>query len=427
MKGFPNQVADLSKLEMAMKVISDLLAAGENPRNDTILGEALLRATIIRPRNKKIPKDEYLVEQKKKGRSYRSFEAAARLLRELFKILGLLDDDGEEIRVTPIGAQIASLTFSGISRNSLDLWRRVIRLMLHDGGDGQTSHPYQVLLRLISRKPGITRAKCALALEAKNDSDAELDRIVKLSELSEENIRKRIGARKSNWENAKKILPHFAEQLKDVTKVGQKLYLSYAPGTAQAPIESGGSTPGKTRIARAPRGASSVDSNTIATAGTLDVFDEAADSDEAGLDPQTLRQRRERLRDRLRRHNLLVQEIARLLESENAHLYENPFDCLACYISEALLIEAKSLDGTPDDEKLRVREALAQLLYYESFVMQPLIGERAVQKVACFERKVSDEHIRWLESIDIRVIWKCVSGISATPESAGNLVGHFGF
>jgi hypothetical protein len=427
MKGFPNQVADLSKLATAMKVISELLAVGKSPRNDTILGEALVQANITGPRNKKIPKDEYLAEQKKKGRSYRSFEAAARLLRELFKIIGLLDDDGEEIRVTPMGAQIASLTGSDISRNSLELWRRVIRLMLHDGGDGQTSHPYQVLLRLIAQKPGITRAKCALALEAKNDSDAELDRIVKLSELGEENIRKQIGATKSNWDNAKKILPHFAEQLRDVTKVGQKLYLCDAPGPAQAPIESSGSTPGKTRSARAPRGASSVDSTTIATAGTLDAFDEASDSDEAGLDPQTVRQRRERLRDRLRRHNLLVREIARLLESEGAQLYENPFDCLACYITEVLLIEAKSLDGTKEDEKLRVREALAQLLYYESFVMKPLIGKRAIQKVACFERKVSDEHIRWLEDNDIRVIWKGTAGFSTTPESEGNLVGHFGF
>ena len=88
-------------------------------------------------------------------------------------------------------------------------------------------------------------------------------------------------------------------------------------------------------------------------------------------------------------------------------------------------MEVKSLDGTEDDEKSRVKEALAQLLYYESFVTQPI--HSTVRKIACFEAKPSDEHIKWLEKYDIRVIWSSDSVFSASSESKKNLRGHFGF
>ncbi len=372
MKGFPNQVADLGKLASAVKVISGLLANGQNPRSDTVLGESLVRSGVAGTGHTPRDVETYLAEQSKKPPSYRSFETTARGLRELFEILRLIEDDGRQVQITPLGRQIASVADSPTSRTTLETWRRVIRLMSHDGGDGQTSHPYQVLLRLIARKPGITRAKCALALEAKDDSDAELERIVKLSDLPEEQIRSRTGTTKSNWDNAKKILPHFAEQLGDVTKVGQEFYLSDSPGTgAQADARSGATRDTTARV-KTPRSSSNVDSTTIARAGTVDTFDEADDTSEEELDPQALRRRRDKLKDRLKRHNLLVQAAAKVLEKEGAQLYENPFDCLACYSAEGLLVEVKSLDGTADDEKSRVKEALAQLLYYESFVTQPI-------------------------------------------------------
>ncbi|MBM3333435.1 hypothetical protein FJY63_02125, partial [Candidatus Sumerlaeota bacterium] len=116
------------------------------------------------------------------------------------------------------------------------------------------------------------------------------------------------------------------------------------------------------------------------------------DVGEAELDPEALLAARRKVRDRRRRHNLIVQKLALVLEQEGAELFENPFDCLACFPDEGLLIEVKTLDGTMPDEMARVREALGQLLYYESFVTRPLVKKRAVRKVACFEHEVSQEH-----------------------------------
>ena len=93
---------------------------------------------------------------------------------------------------------------------------------------------------MVRRKPGISRAKCALALEATDDSPEELDRIVALAALNENDIRSRLGVSKSNWDNAKKVLPRFAEQLEDVVRRGDGTYiLSDAPGRADAgPVEA---------------------------------------------------------------------------------------------------------------------------------------------------------------------------------------------
>jgi hypothetical protein len=70
----------------------------------------------------------------------------------------------------------------------LRLWRAAILNMTHQGGDATLSHPYQVMLKLVANRPGITRAKCALALEAKDDSPEELNRITVLSDQDEAGI-----------------------------------------------------------------------------------------------------------------------------------------------------------------------------------------------------------------------------------------------
>ena len=145
------------------------------------------------------------------------------------------------------------------------------------------------------------------------------------------------------------------------------------------------------------------------------------------VDPEALKAQKAKTRKRLKRHNIIVQRLAKELEAEGAELFENPFDCLACFHDEGLLVEVKSLDGTEMDEKARVRDALAQLLYYESFVTRPLIKKRAVRKVACFEKKISDAHIDWLQASDIYVIWSTEGVFDGTAEAKKELSGHIGF
>lgn len=425
MKGFPNQVSDLEVLSLAIKITDEIQTQGKNPKNDDVLGEALIRGRVLGTGHTNIPIDEYLAKQRAKNLSDQSHRTRARGLRELFRVLELIEDTGSGIELTDYGHQISSFAGKDLDGNALRVWRMVVRNMTHDGGDEETSHPYQVLLRLIARKPGIRRSKCALALEARNDSETELNRITGLADMSEFEIRNHLGITQSNWDNAKKILPSFAEQLGDVDRKNmQTLYIADTLSSPKAQVNEPQPT---TELGlRPPRSSSQVTSESIATTGITSEWDEA-DELIGAPDIERLRISRETIRDRLRRHNLIVRALADQIGS-GAELYENPFDCLACFTNTALLIEVKSLDGTAPDEAKRVREALAQLLYYESFVTQPVTASQVIILVAGFEHRPSSEHITWLECKDVAVIWQITGGsFDGTDTSRRKLAGHFGF
>lgn len=423
MKGFPNQVADLEKIATAMGALVRLVDNGANARDDGVFGPALVRAGVAGTGHTPGPVEEYIREQLKKAPSNQSFRTTARGLRELFRLLGFIDDSRGRVEVSNLGRQAAAFAGSPLDAQQIDFWRRVIRDMIHLGLDAEASHPYQMLLRLVARKPGITRAKCALALEARNDSPAELERIVALADLPEDEIRRQIGVTKPNWDNAKKVLPKFAEQLGDVVRAGQSYVVAVAPGRADAGGAEGQVERGPRAARRAPRVSREVTPDTIGRAGTAERFDEVKIPPE--LDPEAARDAVRQRLDRLRRHNLLVRALAARLRQAAARLYEDPFDVLALIDEIAILGEVKTLDGTEADERDRVQEALAQLLYYEAFVTAPVAGAAAVHKIACFEHQVSEAHQQWLNDAGIGTIWQVEDGRFAGNALARCVLGGY--
>lgn len=273
MKGFPNQVADLNKIALGMASLVSVVERSQNAKDDGVLGEVLVRAGVAGTGHIPMPVDEYLQEQLKKSISNQSFRTTARGLRELYRLLGFIDDSDTTVQVTDLGRKAAAYANAPMDAEQIDFWRTAIRNMTQNDERGHVSHPYQVLLRLIGQKPGITRAKSALALEATDDSAEELARIAALADLSEEEIRIRIGVSDSNWDNAKKILPRFAEQLQDVIKDDQSFRLADAPGQAEAGIVEEVAVE---KAVRAPRSSRSVTPDSIGRAATESVFDEVA-------------------------------------------------------------------------------------------------------------------------------------------------------
>lgn len=408
-------MADLTKIATAINDLVNLVDSGANARNDGVFGEALVRSGVAGTGHIPKPIEQYLAEQRLKTPSNQSFRTTARGLRELFRLMGLIDDSAPDVVVTPLGRQAATFAGARLDADQVEFWRGTIQNMSHDG-----SHPYQVLLRLVGQRPGITRALCALALEAEDDSPEELARIVALAELSESTIRARIGVTKSNWDNAKKVLPRFAEQLGDVVKRGDSFWLADAPGRedAGAADDDGGEAP--LPGIRAPRTSRQVTPDTIGRAGTADRSAEFRIPPD--LDPEAAAQAIRLRQDRLRRHNLIVQELAGRFAG--SRLYEDPFDILALIEAIAILVEVKTLSGTEADERDRVRDALGQLLYYEVFVTTPVAGEAVIHKVACFESRISDAHREFLNGNGIAVIWK-VDGGFAGDELAADILGAY--
>jgi hypothetical protein len=224
-----------------------------------------------------------------------------------------------------------------------------------------------------------------------------------LADLPEDKARHTVGVSSRNWDNAVKVLPSFAEQLQDVVIMGSLRQRSYR--IADAPGAGGEETvpPSASAVSRAPRSSRPVSADTIATAGTADDFDDMAAPTE--VDPKVQAQAVATRRDRLRRHNLIVKDLARQFTDSGATLFEDPFDILALITGYAILGEIKTLDGRPEDERDRVRDALSQLLYYEAFVNRPVAGEVAIRKIACFESQISNEHKEFLNTSQIGTIW----------------------
>ena len=274
--------------------------------------------------------------------------------------------------------------------------------------------------------PGITRAKCALALEARNDSPQELSRIVELARLSEKEIIRRVcGDKPANWKNAKKVLPSLAERLSDVIVTQQGRERTYrladAPGRADAGPAATPAAPVRQQALRAPRTSRVVTPETIGRARMLADFDEDVDRP-LQLDPAAAAAAVKLRLDRLRRHEVIVHRLAVRLAAIGAHLHVDPFDILALIAALGILVEVKTLDGTDADQREQVRIALGQLLYYEPFAAAPVAGQATIYKIACFEGPISEPHGAWLNASGIGVIW-CVGDGFAGDALASEYLG----
>jgi hypothetical protein len=410
LKGFPNQIAELPKVATGVRCLLEIEHAGENGKDDGVFGEALVRAGVAGTGHRPRPVESYLREQRTKTASNQSFRTTARGLRELYRLMGLIDDSGATLVVTPLGRAAANFAGQPMDQAQINFWRRVIRGIEHIDGNG-ASHPYQVLLRLVAQRPGISRAKCALALEANNDSSGELKRIAALALQSEDDIIENIQVTRANWDNAKKVLPRFAEQLGDVLRRTDGTYvLADAPGrAADVGAAAGASEHPRPRtrratVPRAPRSSREVTPETIGMAGIAEKSDEIALLPVGNPEAAAAAIRARAVR--LRRHNVVVRAFAALFTAAGASIYEDPFDILAIFESAGVLVEVKTLDGSQPDERERVRDALGQLLYYEGFLTAAVAGGAAILKIACFEQRISDAHRAWLNDHRVAVVWK---------------------
>ena len=217
MKGFPNQVANLAKIVSGFRVLVDQLYSGVDVADDGLYGRALVFERVAGTGHSPMPPADYLRQQEQKPKSSQSHRTTARGLREFYRLLGLIDDSGQNVRLLPLGKKAANLAAKPLTFQSTHFWHTAVTNLTQTDAAG-TSRPYQVLLRLLARKPGITRSKCALALEAQDDSINELVRIAGLAGLSDSQIVAAIGVTTSTWANASKILPSLAEQFGDTVQ-----------------------------------------------------------------------------------------------------------------------------------------------------------------------------------------------------------------
>ncbi len=86
-------------------------------------------------------------------------------------------------------------------------------------------------------------------------------------------------------------------------------------------------------------------------------------------------------------------------------LYEDPYDCLACKDGSALLIEVKTLDGSPSDERRQAERALGQVKGYRHFDLPEELDARKVTELIAFSQKPTDEMRGFLNATGALVVW----------------------
>lgn len=398
MKAFPHQFNDLSKLTDALRTFARLDASGADLSSDAVVGEAMARDGIYAFQNKDLTIEQALAHEGTKDRSNRGTHTAARDLRRFLRLCGFLASDSSTgtLHVTERGH---ALLASEDDATAHQHWRSAILALELEDNSGNVSHPYRILLRLVGDYPGLPTANTLLALEATDDSETEYAKVASYAYDDPVDVRDDLGITAPSARNAVKILPAIARQLGDIHTDNNKVFPRKSLlGTEDGVIQSA-ATP--QNIGKKPWGLSTVvtDANGIARmAAYTETAATAVDLSNAIKATQT----------RTKLHQECVGSVAELLEAEGCKLYEHPFDCLAVQGDDlAVLIEMKTLDGSPGDERNQAQRALAQLAGYRYFNVPEAITQSArIVSVAAFSQPPSAPLVGFLRDNNIVVAAK---------------------
>lgn len=389
MKNIPHQFNDIEKFNKALIAYSHLVDTGDDGFDDGVYGRALVeqgvhifRGTTSAAISKRIKEEE------KKPKGNQGHRTCARDTRRFFIMTGLIDANTTEL--SQLGKELLASIEKGKQIEMQSIWRSALLSMECSSSEGSAvSHPYSILIRLLSVYPQIERKKLALALDAEDDTEKEFQRILQIAD-DEKNWEKwKIQYSEYQISNAVKILPSLASQLGDYPSTT----VSYDYGIVDF---SDVSTQGLDKKKRRRILSKKVTADKIAMIPVA-MDDEYSHAKEYLYNPQLLA-------TRTARHQQLVKQIAQRLEALGYELSENPIDCLAAKNgAPTLLLEMKTINENKSDEARQVRLAVGQLFYYEYF--DSSCSNQTVKRIAAFDRKISDEHITFLHNFGCEVLY----------------------
>ncbi len=388
MKNFPHQASSLDKLLQTARVAVDLYQEGVALTN-AAYGDALARAGVYSFREGGDIEAALAAEQLKPLANQGS-RTAARDFRRTLRLLGIIDLADAP---TPVGAAVLAAETDEL-RNAL--WRSAL-LGMSLGDAGQVSHPYRILLRLVADNPGIEVRRLLLALEARDDSEAEYDRILALADAAWDEVLADLNLSEASAANAIKILPSLAFQLGDLIRTPEALVYS---GAEYQPKDVDDLCPPQSvsRTTTTKRGALGEALTPEQVAPTPNFQPTAAIVADLTAGVEIRKRRTEE-------HQALVRAFAAAFSVQGFALYAGMFDCLAISGQRAILVEAKTLDGSPADERSQAEKAIGQLAGYLYFDIPVEVDAANVERLLLFSRRPSDPTNQFLGQIGIRSVW----------------------
>lgn len=388
MKNFPHQFNNLIKLFNALGVARHLINT-QTPLTDQNFGEQLTREGIYTYRDRTLSIDEFLVSERQKPASNRGYLTVSRDIRRFFELMGFITVFPDKTaKLSPAASQLLQTDSEDIRK---ELWKGSLLQLGLEGTDGEVSHPYRILLKIVNTFPGIETPKLMLALEAENDSEEEFERIANLAQKSIGQIVEATGTSIAMAANAVKILPGIAEQLGDIERTNNRAY-----PLGQLIITEDEITTEEQPARRARADFRETNSGGIARDPILKVVSSVSiDLAEA----IRIRQRR------LAEHQEIVRQLALLHEEKNFQLFEGKFDCLAIK-GTAILYEVKTILESFTDEEKQTVKGVGQLKYYKYSIVQQQMGFSNIKEVLVFSHKPNNAMIEFCSAENIRVIWK---------------------
>jgi len=392
MKNFPHQFNDIEKLFNALAVAKQLID-NNTPLTDENFGEQLTKEEIYTYRDKTLSIDQFLQIEKQKPKASRGYLTVSRDTRRFLALLGFIVVlDGEKnTRVTTTGKQLLTATSAEQARQ---LWKNALLQLGLEGTDGEISHPYRILLKIVNTFPGIETPKLMLALEAENDSEEEFERISALANLSIDEIIQETGTSDAMAANAVKILPGIAEQLNDIERISSRAYpVGHIVVTEdEISTEEEPDVPTKERAAFRE-----VTSDDIAKDPTINVISSVSiDFSDA------IKTRQKRLAE----HQEIVRLLAILNEKCGFQLFEGKFDCIGIKGDTALLYEVKTILERATDQEKQTVKGVGQLKYYKFSIVKQQMGLSDISEILVFSRKPDTGIIDFCTAENIAVIWR---------------------
>lgn len=415
MKNFPHQFADIERLTEALRTAQATISSGKDFGRDDVFGPELARSGVYTFRAGD-DLEANLKAEVLKPRASRGTETAAREMRRFLVLSGFLefDEASDTFSVTPRGVELLSANIPAVVKA---LWRDAMLALSLEDAEGNKSHPYRILLRLVADNPGIETFKLMLAFECRDDSEDEYERIVSLIGHDFEHMISLLGVGESKARNAVKILPSIADQVGDIHRESGKSYPLATLEIAEDGIDTAkNSAKKKSAPSSGKKVTKKVSAGSIASNPDFSNGDGASSTfDLSGA--IELRKRR------TKQHQSVVRGLASALEANAYDLFEDPFDCLAKKAGKVILFEIKTLDGSPSDERRQGEKALGQVMGYRHFDLPAEVGEKSVYLSIVFSQKPSEAMLRFLSKNGVIPVWLGSGEEFIAIDGTGNMLG----
>jgi hypothetical protein len=405
-KNFPRQVNRIDRFTRGLAVFSSLAQDNADLRDDSVVGDALAHTGAYRFRGHSDSEnvEELLAAEHAKSPSDQGTRTMARELRRTFEGLDLLSPVDGMLRPTSDALRLLELNSDPTVPEAHAIWRHAFHDLAITDLDG-TSHPYEILLRLVGERPGIQKGLLGLALEARNDSEAEFQRLISLVDGdAAAPAWEQLGVSPAQRANSIKILPAVAEQLREIVIVVGRAYVAL-----QDPLEPREESRRRsTGAVRSRRRRYDRNRNRGNRPKTGQPTTRSYDPDLSAA--------------RYRSHEECLAAFDALIAT-SFDRWEGDYDLVVESGADLLLAEVKTIRT---DAENQVRLGLGQLLYYEHFDVRPDWHDAAISRVLVVDAELDQELQVFLEATEVGLVSRLPDGTWTASNRAAQALSNFG-